>query len=64
MTSVELCLKMLHYSVFAKHTEDRRASEVKEALKFFFTQDEIDQAIAIITGRASPDSAQQQSEKP
>ena len=52
MTNIELCVRMLQYSSFAKRTEDRRASEVKEALKFFFTDEELAEAVDIVTGRA------------
>jgi hypothetical protein len=52
MTSVELCIKMLQYSVFAEITQERRPSEVKEALKFFFTDEEIKRASDFICGRS------------
>lgn len=48
---IELCASMLRFAAFAKRTEDRRGSEVKEALKFFFTDDVIKDAVADISGR-------------
>lgn len=53
MTSVELCASMLRHAFFAAHTENRRFSEVEEALKFFFTSEEIAEARAVVTGRAA-----------
>jgi hypothetical protein len=43
---------MMQYATFAEHTQNRRASEVKDALRFFFTDSEIDQAVAVLTGCA------------
>jgi hypothetical protein len=43
---------MMQHSVFSERTQERRPSEVKEALKFFFTDEEIKQANDIICGRA------------
>lgn len=47
----ELCVRMLQYAAMAKHTEDRKSSEIKDALRFFFTDAEINHGIAVITGR-------------
>lgn len=54
---VNLCIGLLRHSLFAAHTENRRASEVREALKFFFADEVITQAVAFVTGRPLPDSA-------
>jgi len=51
VTGVELCMSMMCHAVWGDHTAQRRPSEVKEALKFFFTDEEIAEALAIITGR-------------
>jgi len=56
MGTVDLCRQMLHHSLFAERTQERRASEVKDALRFFFTDGEIAEAVAIITGRQIPPS--------
>lgn len=54
---VNLCIRLLRHSVFATHTENRKASEVREALKFFFSDEVITRALAFVTGRQLPDSA-------
>jgi hypothetical protein len=51
---IKLCASMLQYAVWADHTKDRRPSEVKETLKFFFTDEEIASAIADISGKERP----------
>ena len=48
--SFVLCAKLLQHAFYAKHTEGKRSSELKEALKFFFTEEEINAAIATVTG--------------
>lgn len=49
--AIDLCRKMMHYSLFAEQTQDRRASEVKEALRFFFDEGVIQHAADDVCGR-------------
>jgi hypothetical protein len=49
--SIDLCRRMMHYSLFADRTQERRASEVKEALRFFFEEDVIQHATDDVCGR-------------
>lgn len=51
---IKLCASMLQHAVWAEHTQDRRPSEVKETLRFFFTDMELACAIADITGKPRP----------
>lgn len=53
----ELCVRMLQHSAFASHMDNKRPSEVKEALKFFFADEVIQQAVSFVTGRPLPVSA-------
>lgn len=57
--NVNMCVRLMQYAIFADRTQERRPSEVKEALRFFFTEEEIEQATAIITGRADSASTEQ-----
>lgn len=52
MSAIDLCARMLQHAVWADHTKGKRPSELKDALRFFFTNEEIDTAVAVITGRA------------
>jgi hypothetical protein len=48
---IELCKKMLVYAYcVSKQTENKRASEIKKALEFFFTDKQISAAHKILTG--------------
>jgi hypothetical protein len=49
---VQLCIRMLNYAVMScQKTENKTASEIKDALSFFFTDEEIHAARDFITGR-------------
>lgn len=49
-----LIVEMLHYSFWScEKTKDRKLSEIKEALSFFFERDDIESAIKAFTGNAS-----------
>jgi hypothetical protein len=45
MSYVGLCVMMLQQSVWSDHTQKRTPAEIKEALRFFFTDEEIQMAI-------------------
>lgn len=50
MNDVELCSRMLGYAaVSSALTADKTASQIKEALGFFFTAETIARAVAHIT---------------
>lgn len=51
---IKLCASMLNHALFADHTQERRASEVKSALQFFFTDAEIECARADVSGKPRP----------
>jgi hypothetical protein len=47
-----LVVEMMHYSVWAcKKTQDKKPSEIKQALSFFFSDKEIDWAIDLLSGK-------------
>jgi hypothetical protein len=52
MSPEDLCGQMLTYSFWADRTAERKPSEIKEALRFFFTDDEIENGLCLATGRA------------
>lgn len=49
---IDLCVKLLYHSCFDDYMDDRRMSEVKEALKLFFPDEVIKKSVDIVCGRA------------
>ena len=48
---LRLCVEMLHYCSWSnKKTENMKASEIKEKLGIFFTEDQITEALKILCG--------------
>jgi len=47
-----LCVEMLHFCFWSnKKTENKKASEIKTMLLEFFTQEQIDEAVKILSGK-------------
>lgn len=49
-TPTDLCREMMIYAMCAEITENKKASEIKEALAFFFTAEQIERARSTLGG--------------
>ena len=50
--ALHMCASMLYFAAGScVLTQDKKASEIQDQLKFFFTDEQIEKAISIITGR-------------
>jgi len=48
---LRLCVELMHYCCLSNPlTEDKRLSDIKEALKVFFTDQEIEEASTLLSG--------------
>ena len=48
---LRLCVEMLHYcAIFNELTKDKSSSEVKEMLKAFFTDEQIEESFKLLCG--------------
>ena len=51
---LRLCVEMLHYCSFSKKTETMTPSEIRAQLEVFFTLDQIDQSVGILSSDYAP----------
>ena len=48
---LRLCVEMLHYCALSNElTSDKRPSELKDMLKAFFTDEQIDESVKLLCG--------------
>jgi len=49
---LRLCVEMMHFAALGANgkTEDMRASEIKDALRVFFTDEQINESVQILSG--------------